>query len=141
MGCSSGSTIASDCKSVNLMPGDRESIPDRDFDVFVPRVVNMGLVDDDIFVRWKRKPDMDLESSAMAMLMARRDDGYATSRDALIVSFQPFDLFQYRLARRRRWLGAFEGDLWCYLHFIPVVAVTICHANPLLAEWLQAGMT
>ena len=61
MGCSSASTIASDCKSVNLTPGDRESVPDRDFDVFVPRVVNMRMVDDDIFVRWKRKPDMDLE--------------------------------------------------------------------------------
>ena len=87
------SEFASDCKGVNLTPGDRESVPDRDFNVFVPRVVNMRLVDDDIFVRWKRKPNMDLESGAMAMLMAWRDNGYATSRDALIVSFQPFDLF------------------------------------------------
>ena len=36
---------------------------------------------------------MDLESGAMAMLMAWRDNGYTTSRDALIVSFQPFHLF------------------------------------------------
>lgn len=85
--------IASDGKSVNLTPGGRESVPDRDFNVFVPRVVNMRLVDDDIFVRRKRKPNVDLESSAMAMLNAWRDNGYATSRDALIVSFQPFDLF------------------------------------------------
>jgi hypothetical protein len=63
---------------------------------------------------------MDRESSAMAMLMAWCDDGYTTSCDPLIVGFQPFDLFQYRLPRRRRWLGTFEGDLWCYLHFIPV---------------------
>ena len=131
------SEFASDCKGVNLTPGDRESVPDRDFNVFVPRVVNRRLVDDDIFVRWKRKPNMDLESGAMAMLMAWRDNGYATSRDALIVSFQPFDLFQYCLARRWRWLGAFEGDLWCYLHSVPVVAVTIWNANPLLTEWLH----
>jgi hypothetical protein len=85
--------INSTCKSVNLTPGVRESVPDRDFDVFVPRVVNTSMVDDDIFVRRKRKPNMDLESGAMAMLVARRDNGYATSRDALIVSFQPFDLF------------------------------------------------
>jgi len=55
----------------------------------------------------------------MAMLVARRDDRYATSRDALMMSFQPSDLFQYRLAHRRQWLGAFEGDLWCYLHSGP----------------------
>jgi hypothetical protein len=85
--------IGSDGKSVNLTPGGRESVPDRDFNVFVPRVVDMRTVDDDIFVRRNREPDMDLESGAMAMLMARSDNGYATSRDALIVSFQPFDLF------------------------------------------------
>jgi hypothetical protein len=105
--------------------------------MFVPRVVNMRMIDDDIFVRRKRNPNMDLESGAMTMLMARRNNGYATSRDAPIVSFQPLDLFQYRLARRGRWLGAFEGDLWCYLHYVPVFAVTICNANPLPAEWLH----
>jgi hypothetical protein len=42
------SEFASDCKGVNLTPGDRESVPDRDFNVFVPRVVKMRLVDDDI---------------------------------------------------------------------------------------------
>ena len=93
--------ITSTCERVNLTPGVGESVPDRDFNVFVPRVVNTSMVDDDIFVRRKRKPNMDLESGAMAMLVARRDDGYATSGDALIVSFQPFDLFQDRLARRR----------------------------------------
>jgi hypothetical protein len=29
----------------------------------------------------------------MAMLLAWRNNGYTTSRDALIVGFQPFDLF------------------------------------------------
>ncbi|MGA9953577.1 MAG: hypothetical protein WBQ22_10130, partial [Bradyrhizobium sp.] len=87
------SEFASDCKGVNLTPGGCESVPDRDFNVLVPRVINMRMVDDDIFVRWKRKPNMDLKSGAMAMLVAWGDNGYATSRDALIVSFQPFDLF------------------------------------------------
>jgi hypothetical protein len=85
--------IASDCKSVNLTPGVRESVPDRDFEMFVPRVVNMRMIDDDIFVRRKRDPNMDLESGAVAMLIARRNIRYATSRDAPIVSFEPFDLF------------------------------------------------
>jgi hypothetical protein len=102
-----------------LTPGIRESVPDRDFDVFVPRVVDTSMVDDDIFVRRKRKPNMDLVSGAMAMLVARRDNGYATSRNAMIMSFQPLDLFQDRFARPRQWLGAFEGDLWCYLHSGP----------------------
>jgi hypothetical protein len=105
--------------------------------MLVPRVVNMRMVDDDIFVRRKRNPDVDLEAGAMAMLVAWRDNGYAASRDAPIVGFQPFDLFQYRLTRRRRWLGALEGDLWCYLHCVPVFAVMTCDANPLLAEWLH----
>ena len=60
--------IVSDCKSVNLTPGVRESVLDCDFHVFVPRVVNVRMIDDDIFVRWKRKPNMDLESGAMTML-------------------------------------------------------------------------
>ena len=70
--------FASDCKGVNLTPGDRESVPDRDFNVFVPRVVNMRMIDDDIFVRQKGNLNMDLESDAMAMLIARRNNGYAT---------------------------------------------------------------
>jgi hypothetical protein len=84
---------ASDCKSVNLTPGGRESVLDRNFDMFVSGVVNRRTVDDDIFVRRKRKPNVNLEAGAMAMLMAWRDNGYTASCDALIVSFQPFDLF------------------------------------------------
>ena len=61
--------------------------------MFMSRIVNRRMVYDDIFVRRYRQPNMDLKSGAMAMLMAWRDNGYATSRDALIVSFQPFDLF------------------------------------------------
>ena len=53
--------IASDRKSVDLMPGDRESVLDRDFDMFVPCVVNRRTVDDDIFVRWYRQPNMNLD--------------------------------------------------------------------------------
>jgi len=45
--------ITSDCESVNLTPGVRESVPDRDFHMSVPRVVNTRMIDDDIFVRRK----------------------------------------------------------------------------------------
>ena len=84
---------ASDCKSVNLTPGDREGVLYRNFDTFVSCVVERRTVDDDIFMRRERKPDVNLEAGAMAMLMTWRDNGYTTSCDALIVSFQPFDLF------------------------------------------------
>ena len=56
-------------------------------------VVNGRAVYDDIFVRGKRKPDVNLEADAMAMLMTWCDNGYTTSCDPLIVGFQPFDLF------------------------------------------------
>jgi hypothetical protein len=46
--------------------------------MFVPRVVNMRMIDDDIFVRQKGNLNMDLETDAMAMLIARRNNGYAT---------------------------------------------------------------
>ena len=81
-----------DCKSVYLTPGACESVPDRDVEIFVS-CVGRRMIDDDIFVRWNRQPNMDLESGAMPMLMAWRDNGYSTSGDALIVGFQPFNLF------------------------------------------------
>ena len=46
--------FASDCKGVNLTPGDRESVPDRDFNILMSRIVNRRMVYDDIFVRWYR---------------------------------------------------------------------------------------
>jgi hypothetical protein len=47
----------------------------------------------DVFVRRDREPNVDLKSGAMAMLVAWSDNGYAASRNALIVCFQPLDLF------------------------------------------------
>jgi hypothetical protein len=121
-----------------LTPGDRERVLDRDFDVFVPRVVTMRMVDDDIFVRWKRKPDIDLESGAMAMLMAWRDNGDAASRDALIVGFQPFDLFRYQFKRNGRGRRAFEGNLWCYLHSVSFLPPS---RSAIPIRFLQNGCT
>ena len=82
--------------------------------MFVPRVVNMRLVDDDIFVRWKRKPNMDLESECHGDAYGIwRDNGYATSRDALIVSLSSRSI-SFSIASRaagdgnrslRRWIS------------------------------------
>ncbi len=62
------------------------------------------MINNDVVVRRNRQPNVDLKSSAMAMLVAWRDNGYSASRDASIVGFQPFDLFYYLVPRRKRWL-------------------------------------
>lgn len=93
--------ISSGCKSVNLTPSSRESVLDRDLNMFVSCVVDRRMIDDDVFLRRNSQPNMDLKSGAVAMLMAWRNNGHATSGDVVIVGFQPFDLFQYHVARRR----------------------------------------
>jgi hypothetical protein len=51
------------------------------------------MIDNDVLVRRNRQPNMDLKSGAMAMLVAWSNNGYAASRNALIVGFQTLDLF------------------------------------------------
>jgi hypothetical protein len=77
------------------------------------------MIDNDVLVRRNRQPNVDLKSGAMAMLVAWSYNGNTASRYALIVCFQSFDLFQYHLARSRRWLRTFEGNFWVDLHFGP----------------------
>src|SRR5665213_2477517 len=75
-------------KCVNLTTRSRESVLDRDLNVFVSCVVDRRMIDHDALVRRNRQPNVNLESGAMTMLVAWCDNGYATSRDALIVDFQ-----------------------------------------------------
>ena len=97
------------------------------------------MIDNDVLVRRNRQPNVDLKSGAMAMLVAWCYNGYTASRYALIVCFQSFDLFQYHLARSRRWLRTFEGNFWVDLHFGPSGA-SITDTNPPAAEWLHPRM-
>lgn len=85
--------ISSGCKSVNLTPGGRESVLDCDLNMFVSCVIDRRMIDDDVFVRRNSQPNMDLKAGAVPMFVAWRNNGYATSRDAVIVGFQPVDLF------------------------------------------------
>lgn len=78
---------------VKLTTRSREGVLDRDLNVFVSCVVDRRMIDDDALVRRNRQPNMNLKSSAVTMLVAWCDNGYATSRDALIVGFEPFDFF------------------------------------------------
>jgi hypothetical protein len=110
---------------VNLTPRSRKRALNGNLSIFLSRVIRGRLIDDDVLVRRNCQPNEDLKSSAMAMLVAWSNNGYAASRNALIVCFQPLDLFQYQLVRRWRWLGTFEGNFWGDLHLGPS-GDTIC---------------
>jgi hypothetical protein len=84
---------ASGSKRVNLTSNSRESVLDRDLNVFVPCVVDRRMIDNDVLVQRNGQPNVDLKASAVAMLVAWCNNGYAASGDALIVGLQPFDLF------------------------------------------------
>ena len=49
------------------------------------------MIDNDVLVRRDGQPNVNLKASAVTMLLAWRDNGYATSCDVSIVDFQPFD--------------------------------------------------
>jgi hypothetical protein len=80
-------------KVVNLTPSRRESVPNRCLSVFMSRFIGSRMIDNDVLVRRDRQPNVDLKSVAMAVLVAWSDNGYAASRNALIVCLQPLDLF------------------------------------------------
>jgi len=61
------------------------SILNRDLSMFMPRVISSRISDNDVFVRWDRQPNVDSKSHAMTMLVAWSDNGYAASRNALIM--------------------------------------------------------
>src|ERR1700719_2335817 len=84
--------------------------------MFVARVVPWRTIDHDVFVRRNSKPDVDLEAGAMAVLVARRDHGYAAPNDVAIMRLQPLYFMFDRNAHGIRWLGSFESHLQWSLH-------------------------
>lgn len=58
-------------------------MPDRDLSMLVANAIRRRTIDDDVFVRGDREPDMDLEAGPMPMLVARGDHRDATSRDVI----------------------------------------------------------
>ena len=81
------------CKVVDLAPGSRESVFYRYVGMFMTWVISGRMINNDVLVRRNRQPNVDLKPDAMAMLLARRDNGDPASRNAFIVCLQPFDLF------------------------------------------------
>jgi hypothetical protein len=77
---------------VNLTPSGRKRILNRYLSKFLSCLIGSRMIDDDVLMRWNSQPNANLKSSAMAVLVAWSDNGYAASRNALIVCFQPLDL-------------------------------------------------
>ncbi len=77
---------------VDLTPGSRESVLDRRVGMLMSGVISGRMIDNDVLVRGNRQPDIDLKPNAMAMLLARSNNGHAASRDAVVVRLQPLDL-------------------------------------------------
>jgi hypothetical protein len=76
------------CKGIDLTPNSRESVLYRYLSMFMSRVMRRRLIYDDVFVRRKRQPDVDLKSGTMAMLVAWRDQFNAATGNTMIVGFQ-----------------------------------------------------
>jgi hypothetical protein len=91
-------------------------------------VIGSRMVHNDVLVRRNRQPNVDFKSGAMTMLVTWSNNGYAAPRNALIVCFQSFDLFKYRLARSRWRFGAFEANFWSDLHFGPFAQYDPCQS-------------
>ena len=52
-------------------------------------VIGSRMIDNDVFVRRDREPNVDLKSGAMAVLVARRDHFHAATGNTMIMGFQP----------------------------------------------------
>ena len=60
--------------------------------MFMSRVMRRRLIDDDVFVRRKSQPNVDLKSGAVAMLVTGRDHFDAVASNPMIVGLQPLYL-------------------------------------------------
>jgi hypothetical protein len=93
-----------------------ERILDGCLNMLVPCILRRRVVDENVFVRWKCKPDMDLEPGTVTMLATRRDHSYAASDDVMIVFPQPVYLMIDYGARGLRRLGSLERHFQWDLH-------------------------
>jgi len=100
---------------IDLAPGGREGILDRDFGVLAP-VVRGGVADHDVFMRRHCQQDVNLEVRSVPMVIARPDHGYPAGGDAMIMGFEPLEFARDAGANGIRGLAALEGDLKWILH-------------------------
>jgi hypothetical protein len=103
---------------IKLPSGGSEGILDRGVRMFVPPIVSLRVIDNDIFVGRHGEPDVNLESGAVAVLVAWRNHLDATSGNAVIVCFQSLDLIDDLCACRIRCFRTFESDFRGDLHCV-----------------------
>ena len=103
-------------KCIDLAAGRSEGVLDRGLGMLMTRAVRRRIAHYDVLVRGYREPDVDLESGAVTMSVARGDHLYSTSRNALIVHFEALDFIQYLRAGCFRSFRTFKGDLRVDLH-------------------------
>jgi hypothetical protein len=103
-------------KIIDLAPGGRESVLDRDLGVLVALVVRRRVAYHYVFIRRHRQQDVDLKAFSVPMVVARSDHGHPAGGNAMIVSFQ---LLEFTLNARTnwiRWLASLEIYLERNLH-------------------------
>jgi hypothetical protein len=108
---------------VDLASGGGERVFDRHLNMLVPLVVGRRMIDDDVFVRWNCKRDVDMEAAAVTVFVAGCDHGYAASNDMAIGLFQPLYFTFDRSARSLGRIGSFKSHLQRDLHDDLSVAV------------------
>jgi hypothetical protein len=101
---------------IDLAPGGREGVLDRDFGVLVAPVVRRGVADHDVFMRRHCQQDVNLEVRSVPMVIARPDYGHPAGGDAMIMGFEPLEFTRNAGANGIRGLASLEGDLKWILH-------------------------
>jgi hypothetical protein len=103
-------------KIIDLAPGGRERVLDRDFGVLVPFVILRGVADHDVVLGRHRQQDMDLETCPVPMVVARPNHGHPAGSNATIVRLEPLELSLNARPNWIRWLASLERDLKGNLH-------------------------
>jgi hypothetical protein len=96
---------------IDLPAGGGKRVFDRDLDMFIARVIGRPMIDRDIFVRWNCKRDMNLETVAVAVLVAGCDYADAATDDAIVVRLQSGYFALDCGAGSLRRLASFESHL------------------------------
>jgi hypothetical protein len=99
---------------VELTPGSREGILDRDLGMCVPIIIRGRVADHDVVVGRQRQKDMNLKAYPVSMAVARTDDGYPARGNAMIVLFKPLEFTLDAFTHRIRRLAFLESDLKGY---------------------------
>ena len=78
-------------KIIDLAPGGRESVLDRDLGVLMAPVVRQGVTNHDVFIRRHGQQDVYLKACSVPMVVARSDHRHPAGGDAMIVRLESLE--------------------------------------------------